>query len=55
MQEYPLTGNKENMQEILYLQEPLVLKIHVQMWAGIPGFEKKTLHLWTQKQIPLLA
>lgn len=49
LQEYPLIGNKENMQELLYLQEPFILTVYVQMWAGIPGFEKKSLHFWTQK------
>lgn len=31
LQEYPLIGNKENMQELLYLQEPFILTVYVQM------------------------
>lgn len=55
MQEYPLTSNKENMQQLLCLEEPFILTIYVQMWAGTPGFEKKSALVNSEKQIPLLA
>lgn len=48
LQKYPLTSNKENMQWLLYLQEPFILTIYFQMCTETPRFEK-SLHLWTQK------